>query len=387
MRSVALDVGRRIAFAEAQGGEIVKRGVGESIEELLPFLGPETREAKVALEACREAWHFHDVLTAWGHEVLLVDTTRARQMGIGHHKKKNDRIDAATMALAVEAGRIPQAHVLAPSRRRMREKLTVRRHLTKTRAAYASEVRGLLRARGVSVPKCYIENIVSVTRKSCPVEHLEAVEPLLSLIEQLNPHLLQLDIDLEQLAKSEPTIALLKTAPGVANVVATAFVSVIDEPARFKTAHQVEAYLGLVPSENTSGKTRLGGITKQGNAYLRAMLIQAAWCILRLRGSNPLKVWALSVARRRNRKVIAAVALARRLAGILWAMWRDGTVFEARRVGQSSALGLERQARTTLAVADGVRRVAQDRETIAEAQKYAAHKTSRAIRKAVSESP
>ena len=94
----------------------------------------------------------------------------------------------------------------------------------------------------------------------------------------------------------------------------------------FKKAHQLESYLGLVPSEDSSGgKRRLGGISKRGNPYMRALLVQSAWCILRLRDtSDPIKAWADSLAERRGKRV-AVVAIARRLAGVLWAMWRDGT--------------------------------------------------------------
>ena len=147
----------------------------------------------------------------------------------------------------------------------------------------------------------------------------------------------------------------LRTAPGVATVVSTAFVSVIDDAERFKNAHQVQSYIGLVPSEDTSVHRRLGHITKQGNSYLRAMLVQAAWSVLRMKGDDPLKVWGLSIAKRRGNSV-AAVAVARRLAGILWAMWRDGTVYEALRLGQASAEGLERQAQSTQVVAEAIKR-------------------------------
>jgi len=383
MRNVALDLGNRITFAEALNGAIIKRATVESIEELRPLLGPGTPEARVAIEACREAWHIHDVLSEWGHEVLLIDTTRAREMGIGRHRRKNDRIDAATMALSVEKEDVPRAHVLSPSRRRMRELLTVRKQLTKTRATYAMEARGLLRARGIRIPSCKVDHFAAVTRETCPAEHVALVEPLLKVMAPLSVQLLELDIQLELLARREPVIALLKTTPGVSNVVATAFVSVIDDAKRFKTAHQVQAYLGLVPSENTSGKRRLGAITKEGNSYLRALLVEAAWSVIRSRSPNPLKVWALAVARRRNQKLIAAVALARRLSGVLWAMWRDGTVFEARRVGQKSALGLELQAEGTLGVAHAIRQVSQEKGVVEAARTYAAGKTPRRVKKAL----
>ena len=85
--------------------------------------GPSSAPARVAIEACREAWFAHDTLRAWGHQVLLVDTTRSRQLGIGQHGRKNDRIDAEQLARAVERGGIPLAHLLSPHHRGSRELL------------------------------------------------------------------------------------------------------------------------------------------------------------------------------------------------------------------------------------------------------------------------
>src|SRR5262249_46327796 len=117
----------------------------------------------------------------------------------------------------------------------------------------------------------------------------------------------------------------------------------VDQAKRFRDAHQVEAYVGLVPSENTSGTRRLGAITKQGNSYLRALLTQAAHSVFRLRADDPLKRWGQSVEARRGYKV-AVIAVARRLVGILWALWRDGTVYNAAKLGNASARGLSSQA-------------------------------------------
>jgi transposase len=151
----------------------------------------------------------------------------------------------------------------------------------------------------------------------------------------------------------------LCSAPGTSLIVAAAFVSVVDEAGRFKHAHQVASYLGLVPLEDTTGgKPRLGRITKAGNRYLRAMLVQAAWCILRARGNDPLTLWGQDIARRRSKR-IAAVAVARRLACILWAMWRKDTVYDPAVVGGASAHGLTQQAQTTAARAAGMARAAR----------------------------
>lgn len=153
---------------------------------------------------------------------------------------------------------------------------------------------------------------------------------------------------LAQVCAREPVIELLCTAPGVSLIVAAAFVSVIDEAHRFRHAHEVESYLGLVPCEDTTGgRQRLGRITKAGNPYLRALLVQAAWSVLRQRNADdPLRQWGEAIAARRGKR-IAVIAVARRLTGVLWAMWRRDTVYDPALLGQSSVRGLQRQAQST----------------------------------------
>jgi transposase len=116
----------------------------------------------------------------------------------------------------------------------------------------------------------------------------------------------------------------------VGTVTAVAFVATLDQVERFERAHQVESYLGLVPRERSSGeKQHKGAITKAGSSRVRWLLVEAGWRIWGSRESNTeeLRRWAARIAARRGRR-IAVVALARRLAGILYAMWRDGTDFE-----------------------------------------------------------
>ena len=352
-RVVGLDLGAKVSYCELEGEQVVERGSAAGLAEIVWLLGPNTPPAKVAFEACREAWAVYDQLLLWGHEPLMIDTTRARQLGIGQHKRKTDRIDAETIARALLVGRIPLAHVLSPERRELRLQLSVRRALVETRAQYVVTIRGLVRAQGKRLPSCRPENLPSKLAEA----QLDAgtrllIEPLVKLLEELTPQITQVEAKLEQLCAKEPVIKRLSTAPGVGLIVAAAFVSVIDEAKRFRRAHEVESYLGLVPSEDTSGKRKLGAITKQGNSYLRALLIEAAWCVFRLRDADdPLKRWAESVEKRRGKRT-AVVAVARRLAGILWAMWRDGTVYNSTKLGFEAAAGLSSQARALSAEAE-----------------------------------
>ena len=282
------------------------------------------------------------------------------QSAARQHGRKTDRIDAEVLARAVERGGIPLAHVLSPHRRELRRWLGVRRALVESRADMVTTVRGLAREHGEKLPSCETEGFATKLRKrDLEPELLALVEPLLQTLETLDKQLVQVETELGRLCATEPVIALLTTAPGVGPVVAASFVSVIDEAKRFRNAHQVESYLGLVPGEDsTGGKRRLGAITKKGSSYLRAVLVQASWAILRSADrQDPLRLWAEAVQKRRGKK-IAVIALARRLAGVMWAMWRDGTVYDAPVLAVANTKGVRRAVQTLEFQKDALSRAA-----------------------------
>jgi transposase len=344
-------------------GKVVDRVTVKSLSQLASRLGSGTEPALVALEACREGWYVHDKLREWGHDPRMLDTTRVRQMGVGQHGRKNDPIDAEAIAMALDGGRIAEAHVLSPERRALRAQLSVRGALVETRAQYVTTIRGLARAAGVLLPTCDTENFV---RRLDGLAMDEAtrilVAPLVAMLRTLETELARVEHTLAALAENDPILQLCATVPGVGLIVAATFVSVIDDAKRFKNAHAVGAYLGLVPSESTTGgpdKRRLGSITKQGNRMARAMLIQAAWTIFRSRDpDDPLKSWVAHLATKRHKRV-AVVALARKLAGVLWAMWRDGTFYDPKGQAEQSEQGVRAAARQQLGRAQALQRAAK----------------------------
>ena len=125
------------------------------------------------------------------------------------------------------------------------------------------------------------------------------------------------------------------TVPGVGPVTAVRFVATVDDPTRFTGAHAVEAYVGLVAGQRSSGDhTRHLGITTAGSPALRWCLVQAAHCAKRTLRASPLRDWVDAVEHRRGRQV-AVVALARKLTGILYALWRDASVYDPLRATQA----------------------------------------------------
>ena len=95
MRNVALDLGvKKTTYCEVAEARVVRKATVTEVSSLVSLLGPNQPSARVVIEACREAWFVHDLLGEWGNEVLVVDTTRTRQLGIGQHHRQTDRIDA-----------------------------------------------------------------------------------------------------------------------------------------------------------------------------------------------------------------------------------------------------------------------------------------------------
>jgi transposase len=204
--------------------------------------------------------------------------------------------------------------------------------MVRTRARYISLIRSLLRRDGLRItPGTARSFAVRLSAMQLSAELHEEVTPLVMLLENLNQQIKCADEQLAQLVKKDAVVKRLTSVPGVGPVTAICFVSTLDDVRRFPDARQKRAYLGLVPSEYSSGeRQQRGRINKAGPNRARYLLVEAAWSILRRRSpqSAALYEWATAIRERRGRK-IAVVALARKLAGILYAMWRDATDFRS----------------------------------------------------------
>jgi transposase len=273
-------------------------------------------------------------LEALGHDVIVADPNFAPMYATRSRKVKTDRRDARTLADACVLGAYRPAHRLSDAQRHVRGRLVVRDGLVRTRTRYISLIRALLRQHGYRVPSGSAEGFLQRVRTmALPGPVLSVIAPLLAVMRHLNRQLAYCDETIEQVAAHDERVQRLRTVPSVGPVTAAAFVATIDDVQRFRDAHHLEAYLGLVPRERSSGDTqRRGSITKAGPGRARWLLIQAAVSILRRPSSaaEDLQTWALGIAARRG-KHVAVVALARRLAGILYALLRDGTRFTPRR--------------------------------------------------------
>jgi transposase len=333
MEHIGIDVHKRECQVciLSESGELIERRI-RTERGKLGELFKERPKAKVLLESSTESEWVAQCLEKLGHEVVVADPNFAAMYATRSRRVKTDKRDARTLAEACKLGAYRPAHRVSEEKRHIRAQLAVRQVLVRSRVRYINLAGALLRAEGLRVGSGDSRHFPKRVEKLALAEPLQGrMAPLLAVLEKLNEQIDELDEALEQLAKQEQQVRRLCTVPGVGPVVASAFVSVVDEPKRFSGPHQLEAYLGLVPSESSSGeKQRKGRITKAGNPQVRWLLVQSAMHILRLRNkphTAHLRQWAEALALRRGKR-IAVVALARRLAGILFAMMRDATEFQ-----------------------------------------------------------
>jgi transposase len=341
MDHIGIDVHKRESqiCLLAEGGELIERRIRTEPERFAAVLGGRPR-ARIVIEASTDSEWVARCLESLGHEVVVADPNFAPMYATRTRKVKTDRRDARALADACVLGAYRRAHRLSDPQRHVRGRLLVRDALVRSRTRYISLIRALLRQQGYRVPSGSAEAFVTRVRTlALPGQLLSLIAPLLAVMRHLNRQLAYSDQTIERVAAHDERVQRLRTVPSIGPVTAAAFVATIDDVQRFHHAHQLEAYLGLVPREFSSGDNQhRGAITKAGPGRTRWLLIQAAVSILRRRPpeADALRAWALGIAARRG-KQIAVVALARRLAGILYALLRDGTVFIPRRSPQPAS--------------------------------------------------
>ncbi|SDL73598.1 IS110 family transposase [Paracoccus chinensis] len=246
---------------------------------------------------------------------------------------KTDRNDAAGLAQIVRTGWFKQVRIKTRSNYQIRSLLTSRETLVRIRVKIENELRGLLRTFGVlfgkrvgSFTRCAGE-IISGELDAAPEMRLVA-EVLMKARASILDQIKVLDRRLSAIARETPVVRLFMTAPGVGVITALSVASVFDDAARFRRSSSAGAYLGLTPRRYESGETsRNGRISRQGNQLTRTHLYEAATTLLtrNLRFST-LKAWGMRLARASGFKK-ARVAVARKLAVILHAMWKTNTPF------------------------------------------------------------
>ncbi len=341
--TIGLDLGDRwslYCILDEAGEVILEQKLATTAEAMQQTFAKFPRSL-IALETGTHSPWVSRRLGELGHQVLVAHAQKVQL--ITKSTRKDDRHDARTLA---RLARI-DPELLGPVRHRSAKAqihLTViraRAALVSTRTALVNAARGLTKSYGQRLRKCGTEQMNREIAQGLSPELREVLEPLLQEVESLNERIQEYDARMEKIAReSYPHVALLKQVKGVGTQIALTYVLTLEDPQRFRKSRDVGCFLGLRPGRRNSGQSEpQKHISKEGDRYLRTMLVQGAHYILGPFGEDSdLRRWGRKLAERggKNAKKRAVVAVARKLAVLLHRLWVSGEVYEPLRNSQQA---------------------------------------------------
>jgi len=314
-------------------GEILREGqVATTKAGMMQTFGSIGR-ARIAIEVGTHSPWVSRLLRSLGHEVIVANPRQVKL--ITESSRKDDRLDAQTLARLARID--PQ--LLRPIQHRSEKAqmalmvIRVRAALISARTSLVNTARGLAKALGERLPQCDADQMGVPQTESLPPNVQRVLEPLLKEVESLTEKIKDSDREIEQIARKDyPETALLQQVGGVGPLIALTFVLTVEDKDRFQKSRDIGCYVGLRPRRSDSGQRQPQlRITKEGDPYLRTMLVQGAHYIISRRGPDTdLKRWGLHLAERggKRAKKKAVVAVARKLGILLHRLWVTGEVYE-----------------------------------------------------------
>jgi transposase len=333
--TIGMDLGDRFTYycVLDEAGEVMVEQNLPTTKQGMQQVFSRIPRSRVALETGVHSPWVSRQLTQLGHEVIVAHARNVRL--IGESKRKDDRLDARMLARLARL----DPDLLSPVQHRSAEAqahLTViraRAALVGARTALVNAARGLAKSYGERLRKCGTQQVGQDLAAGLSAELKAALQPLLAEVESLSQRIAEYDRRIEQIAKEvHPEVALLKQVKGVGTLIALTYVLTLDDPRRFRRSRDAGCFLGLRPGRRNSGNSEPQlHISKEGDRYLRTLLVQGAHYILGPFGQDSdLRRWGLKLAERggKNAKKRAVVAVARKLAVLLHKLWVSGEVYE-----------------------------------------------------------
>jgi transposase len=333
--TIGFDLGDRWSWycvLDERGEVVLEQKLGTTPKAMKEVFGGMPR-SRIALETGIHSPWVSRLLSELGHEVIVAHARNVRL--IGESRKKDDRLDARTLARLARID--PQ--LLSPVKHRSAKAqadLTViraRAGLVRARTALVNTARGLAKSYGERLRGCNVRNMNPEKAEGLSPELQKALEPLLAAIELLSERIGEYNDGIEKLAQeSYPQVARMKQVKGVGTLIALTFLLTLEDAHRFRKSRDVGCYLGLQPGRRNSGQSEPQlHISKEGDPYLRTLLVQGAHHILGPFGvDSDLRRWGLKLAERggKNGKKRAVIATARKLAVLLHCLWVSGEAYE-----------------------------------------------------------
>jgi transposase len=291
------------------------------------------RHVRVVFEVGSQSRWVQKLARECGIEDVIAADPRKLKL-ISQSLKKTDRRDAYILARAGQS--LPE--LLSPVEHVSdeifadRALLETRDLLVRNRTQIICRIRSLTKAHGGKLAACSPESFHRKVTEQIPEPMHFACKPLLQVLAALDQQISELEKSLCKLAKEKyPIVAKLQDIPGVGIIIALSFVLSVGDPSRFEDTRQIGAYFGLTPRKKQSGNSNPQlGITKAGNGAMRKRLVLGAHCLISRGEDCGLKRWGIALCERgaRSSKKRAVIALARKLAVVMLAVWKSGADFD-----------------------------------------------------------
>ncbi len=333
--TVGLDLGDRSSWycMLDEAGEVVGEKKLGTTPKVMKEVFAAMPRSRIALETGMHSPWVSRLLSELGHEVIVAHARNVRL--IGESRRKDDRLDAKMLARLARID--PQ--LLSPVKHRSahaQADLTViraRASLVRARTALVNAARGLTKSYGERLRGCNPRNMDAEKAQTLSPELQAALGPLLQALESLSERITEYNQRIEAIAQQNyPQTAVLKQIKGVGTLIALTYMLTLEDPHRFRKSRDAGCYLGLQPGRRNSGQSEPQmHISKEGDPYLRTLLVQGAHHILGPFGADSdLRRWGLKLAERggKNGKKRAIIATARKLAVLLHRLWVSGEVYE-----------------------------------------------------------
>ena len=333
--TIGLDIAKsifQVHGVDVSGNVVIRRRMSRAkILEFFATLPP----CLVGIEACPSAHHWGREIEALGHTVRLMPASYVKAY---LKRSKNDANDAAAICEAVTR---PSMRFVPTKSEQQQSGLMLHRSrqlLVRQRTMLSNAIRGHLAELGIISAKgrngtAELLEVLAERDDRIPVAARLSLEPLARQCANITAEIRVIEKQIHSWHRSCEQSQRLEEIPGVGAIVATALVAEVGDWKAFSSGRSLAAWIGLVPRQHsTGGKDRLGGISKQGNRYLRWLLITGAMAVIRYaRQRGTKRLWLARIMERRPVKV-AAVALANKIARVAWAMMVRGERFKEPRL-------------------------------------------------------
>src|SRR5216684_5767354 len=273
---------QQIAWVDTETGEMGERKLMHADGEAERFYRELAAPALLGMEATGNSHWFVDLIAEMGHQVMIGDAAKIRAKQV--RKQKTDRRDAAHILDLVLKNDFPEIWTPSIAQRDQRQLLIHRWGLVRLRARTKNELQHLAMNKGVQKKARLWSKTGQKLLRELPLQYWagQRRENLLRLMSIFDEQIAVLDQAVEKAAQESEMARLLMTQPGVGPITSLAFVLTMGDVTRFQRGKQVASYLGLIPREYSSaGKQHLGGISKQGNRFMRMLLVEAAQVVVR----------------------------------------------------------------------------------------------------------